>query len=48
MKLLIFFPQRITSGFVEGMNSKIKLLKRIAFGLPNFQHFRLRMLWACG
>ena len=48
MKLLIFFPQRITSGFVEGMNNKIRLFKRIAFGLPNFKHFRLRMLWACG
>lgn len=43
-----FFPQRITSGFVEGMNNKIKLFKRITFGLPNFQHFRLRMIWACG
>ncbi len=43
-----FFANRVTSGFVEGMNSKIRLLKRIAFGLPNFNHFRLRMLWACG
>ncbi|NIO68357.1 MAG: hypothetical protein GTN71_04725 [Anaerolineae bacterium] len=30
------------------MNSKIRLLKRIAFGIPNFHHFRLRMIWACG
>jgi transposase len=30
------------------MNSKIRLLKRIAFGIPNFYHFRLRMIWACG
>jgi transposase len=43
-----FFANRVTSGFVEGMNSKIRLLKRIAFGLPNFNHFRLRMIWACG
>ncbi len=47
-EIVNFFANRITSGFVEGMNSKIKLLKRIAFGIPNFQHFRLRMLWACG
>lgn len=43
-----FFVHRVTSGFVEGMNSKIRLVKRIAFGLPNFEHFRLRILWACG
>ena len=47
-EIVNFFANRITSGFVEGMNSKIKLLKRIAFGIPNFTHFRLRMLWACG
>lgn len=47
-EILNFFAHRITSGFVEGMNSKIRLLKRIAFGLPNFEHFRLRMIWACG
>jgi len=46
-QILNFFNNRITSGFVEGMNSKIRLLKRIAFGIPNFEHFRLRMLWAC-
>lgn len=47
-EIVNFFTNRITSGFVEGMNSKIKLLKRIAFGIPNFKHFRLRILWACG
>jgi len=47
-EIVNFFINRITSGFVEGMNSKIKLLKRIAFGIPNFKHFRLRILWACG
>lgn len=43
-----FFHHRITSGFVEGMNSKIRVLKRIAFGIPNFEHFRLRVLTFCG
>ncbi len=47
-EILNFFTNRVTSGFVEGVNNKIRLLKRIAFGLPNFKHFRLRMLWACG
>lgn len=47
-QIVNFFAHRVTSGFVEGMNSKIRLLKRIAFGMPNFKHFRLRMIWACG
>ena len=47
-EILNFFNQRVTSGFVEGMNCKIRLIKRIAFGLPNFDHFRLRVLLVCG
>ena len=47
-EILGFFIQRVTSGFVEGVNCKIRLIKRIAFGLPSFDHFRLRILWACG
>jgi len=47
-EILSFFIHRVTSGFVEGINCKIRLIKRIAFGLPNFDHFRLRILWACG
>jgi len=43
-----FFEHRITSGFVEGMNSKIRVLKRIAFGIPNYAHFRLRIIGFCG
>ena len=43
-----FFEHRITSGFVEGMNAKIRVLKRIAFGIPNPHHFRLRILAFCG
>lgn len=47
-EIVNFFYQRITSGFVEGMNSKIRVLKRIAFGIPNFDHFRLRVIAFCG
>jgi transposase len=47
-EILNFFNHRVTSGFVEGMNCKIRLIKRLAFGLPNFDHFRLRVLLACG
>jgi len=47
-EIVNFFYHRITSGFVEGMNSKIRVLKRIAFGIPSFEHFRLRVIAFCG
>lgn len=42
--LLHFFHARLTNGVTEGINTKIKLLKRIAYGLPNFAHIRARIL----
>ena len=47
-EIVNFFHHRITSGFVEGMNAKIRVLKRIAFGIPNHEHFRLRIIAFCG
>ena len=34
-----------SNGFTEGMNNKIKVLKRTAFGFRNFSRFRARILW---
>lgn len=31
---------RISNGFVEGKNNKIKVLKRVSFGIKNFNRFR--------
>lgn len=33
-----------SNGVVEGINTKIKLLKRIAYGYRNFKNFRLKIL----
>ena len=33
-----------SNGFTEGMNNKIKVLKRITFGFLNFERFRSRIL----
>jgi transposase len=41
-----YFQNHTTSGFTEGVNTKIKLIKRQAYGLPAFKHLRLRLL-AC-
>jgi transposase len=45
--ILNFFRDRVTNGVTEGINTKIKLLKRIAYGLPNFAHIRARILMEC-
>lgn len=36
-----------SNGITEGLNTKIKTLKRISFGFKNFNNFRLRILMAC-
>ena len=36
-----------SNGITEGLNTKIKTLKRISFGFRNFKNFRLRILMAC-
>jgi transposase len=47
-QILNFFYGRSSNGFAEGVNNKIKLVRRRAYGCPNFQHFRLRVLVAFG
>jgi transposase len=39
-----YFEQRTTSGAVEGINNKLKLIKRLGYGFRNFANFRLRCL----
>lgn len=38
-----YFLQRQSSGFVEGLNNKIKVLKRRCYGLTNLNHFFQRL-----
>lgn len=39
-----YFDNRTTSGTVEGINNKLKLIKRLGYGFRNFSNFRLRSL----
>lgn len=39
-----YFDGRTTSGTVEGINNKLKLIKRLGYGFRNFTNFRLRSL----
>jgi len=41
--LLNYFDHRITTGKVEGLNNKIKTLKRQAYGYRNVEYFKLRI-----
>ncbi|WP_414545644.1 ISL3 family transposase [Nostoc sp. CCY0012] len=43
-EILAYFDHRTTQGIVEGINQKIKLIKRRAYGLTNFNNFRRRIL----
>lgn len=44
--IINYFAQRTTNGPAEGINTKIKLIKRMAYGFRNFANFRLRILAA--
>ncbi len=37
-----------SNGVCEGYNNRIKVLKRICYGLHNFESFRKRILLTCG
>jgi transposase len=39
-----YFERRTTNGIVEGINNKLKLLKRCGFGFRNFNNFEMRAL----
>ena len=45
-RILNYFDGRHSNGFAEGVNLKIKLLNRMAFGYHNFNSFRLHVLVA--
>jgi transposase len=47
-QILNYFNQRTTQGFVEGINNKIKLIKRRGYGYRNFDQFSQRILIECG
>lgn len=42
--ILNYFIDRITTGIIEGINNKIKLIKRRAYGFHYFPNFRLTVI----
>ncbi len=43
-EIIQYFENRTTSGVVEGINNRLKLIKRSGYGFRNFERFRLRCL----
>jgi transposase len=43
-EIIAYFDRRTTSGVVEGINNKLKLIKRSGYGFRNFENFRIRCL----
>jgi transposase len=43
-EIIAYFDYKTTSGVVEGINNKLKLIKRSAYGFRNFENFRVRCL----
>ncbi len=43
--LLSYFRHRISSGPLEGLNNKIKVLKRMAYGFRDMEYFKLRLFF---
>jgi transposase len=43
-EIIAYFDYKTTNGVVEGINNKLKLIKRSAYGFRNFENFRVRCL----
>lgn len=43
-EIISYFDEGTTQGVVEGINNKLKLIKRRAFGFRNFDNFQIRSL----
>jgi hypothetical protein len=46
--ILRWHHTRLTNAATEGTNLIIKNIKRLGFGLRNFENYRLRLLLRCG
>lgn len=47
-EILTYFGHHITNGPAEGLTNKIKVIKRQAYGMRNFDNFSDRVLVQCG
>ncbi|MDB9388074.1 transposase, partial [Microcystis aeruginosa] len=43
-EIISYFERRTTNGVVEGINNKLKLIKRRGYGFRNFRNFWVRSM----
>mgnify|MGYP000049354818 CR=1 len=43
-EIVSYFDNRTTQGVVEGINNKLKLIKRRGYGFRNFDNFQIRSM----
>ncbi len=43
MGVIHYYPHKITNGLLEGLNNKIKTMKRQAYGFRDMEYFKLRL-----
>ena len=41
-----FGDKRLNNGYLEGINNRIKVIKKISYGCKNFNYFRNRIMYA--
>jgi len=46
--IMTYFKHRITNATVEGINSKIQVVKLMSRGFRNHEHYRLAIYFHCG
>ncbi len=47
-RILNYFTHRITNARAEGINSKIALIEKMAFGYRNREHLKTAIYFRCG
>ena len=43
-EIILYFDNRTTQGAVEGISTKLKLIKRREYGFKNFDNFKIRSM----
>jgi len=47
-KIMNYFAHRITNARAEGINSKISLIEKMAYGFRNKEHLKTAIYFRCG
>jgi len=46
--IMTYFKHRISNATAEGLNSKIQMVKEMACGFRNREHYRIAIYFHCG